>query len=148
MEMTERMELKKKYSSLPDETISEMLLEGRDSYVAEAYELLLSEAKQRGIESRLEESEKPKENVIMDEKYADEAKTEVPTFIQIMIVNDNDDVKSVTNLFEGADESYYFQDLSLKGEALPVSLMVAEPFLDKAKGLLADFKPNNSIILW
>lgn len=143
MEMRERLELKKKYAALPDDEIIDMLLEGKDSYVEGAYELLLTEAKERGIEGKLQQTEDTKE------AYAtDEAEPEPETFVQIMIVNNEADLAFLKSILERADMLHFFQDLSLIGASLPVSLMVAESQVDKIKGLLKDFKPGGSIILW
>lgn len=143
MEMREILELKKKYSALPDEEIIDMLLEGKDSYVEGAYELLLTEAKGRGIEGKLQKTEIAKEAFVPDE-----AGPEPETFVQIMIVNNEADLVFLKSILEREGILHFFQDLSLRGASLPVSLMVAESQVDKVRGICKDFKPGGSIVLW
>lgn len=146
MDMRERMELKKKYAALPDEEIINMLLEGKDSYVEEAYELLLSEARARGIEGKLKEETAQEE--IPVEPVLEDVKEEPETFAQVMIVNSESDLAFLKSLLEEERILYFFQDLSLKGANLPVSLMLAESQVKKVMDLLRDFKPADSIALW
>ncbi len=146
MDMQEILELKKKYAVMPDEEIIDMLLEGKDKYVEGAYELLLGEAGERGIEEIIKEKNEAgeirKESVLSDEKLEPE------TFVQLMIVNNEVDLVFLKSVLGEEGASYYSQELSLKGASLPVSLMVAEPRVQEVRDLLKGFKPEGSIILW
>lgn len=146
MEMREILELKKKYSALPDEEIIDMLREGKGGYVEGAYELLLSEAKERGIGDRLEDNKETQE--VQENPALNSPQAEPETFVQLMIINNETDFGFLKSVLGEAGIVYYSQDLSLRGANLPVSLMVVESQVKKTIDLLKDFKPNGSIALW
>jgi len=65
MDEQERLRLKKTYEELPEEKLIEVILEDEEVYKKEPYEeyeLLLAEAKRRGIEKKIEERKKFSQN--------------------------------------------------------------------------------------
>ena len=65
MEAQESLRLKKLYKDMPEEQLIELILEDEETYKKEpyeAYELLLEEAKIRGIEKKIEERKKSAQN--------------------------------------------------------------------------------------
>ena len=65
MEEQERLRLKKLYTDMPEEHLIELILEDGEAYKKEpyeAYELMLAEAKKRGIEKKIEERKKSAQN--------------------------------------------------------------------------------------
>ena len=68
MQEQERLRLKKTYEEMPEEKLIEVILEDEKEYKKqpyEAYELLLEEAKRRGIKEKIEERKK----FIQNEEY-------------------------------------------------------------------------------
>ncbi|TBR18088.1 hypothetical protein EPO66_01690 [bacterium] len=149
MDLQKNLELKEKYAKMSDEEIMAMLLEGKDEFVEGAYELLLHEAKSRGLEDKLEE---PQDAVIPKAENTDNV--DAPgslvdePYVEMVIVNNEGELESLKTIMEDTDIPFYFQSLHMKGKDLPVSLMVAISRTEEVIDLLKDFKPVGSIMLW
>lgn len=147
MDMQERAELKEKYKELSDEALLDMLIEGKQVYIEGAYELLLQEVKNRGLENKLEEilnikietTNKPLED-------SEGAKTD--TYVELIIINNEQDYVFLKTALDGTSIPYYSQTLSLRQKDLPVALMVEESRAEEAIGLFKGFQSKESIILW
>ena len=57
MDSQERLNLQKEYETLPDEDILDMLTFNKDEYEQGVYELILEEARKRGIDKNAERKE-------------------------------------------------------------------------------------------
>ena len=147
MELEERMKLKEQYGSLPDFQLIQMLADGKDSYVEGAYELLQEEARSRGLvtEKPPAQTERMEEPPI---SHPAEPELDVNTYVQLAIINVESDRKIIDSRLAGTGIPYYFQNLHIRNQELPVGLMVEQPRYEDAIELLNDFKPANSIILW
>ncbi len=138
MDLQKNLELKEKYAKMSDEEITAMLLEGKDEFVEGAYELLLREAKSRGLEDKAENTDKVDvSGSLVDEPY-----------VEMAIVNNEGELESLKTIMEDTDIPFYFQSLHMKGKDLPVSLMVAISRTEEVIDLFKDFKPAGSIMLW
>jgi hypothetical protein len=123
-----------------------MAQEGSTAYAEGAYELLLDEMKKRGIEESLEGA---KSTTIEPEKVSlTNDETKVDTFVELIIISNEQDTVFLKSVLDATDIPYYFQSLSIRGKDLPVSLMVAQPRVEEAIELLKDFKPNGGMVLW
>ncbi len=149
MDLKKAFELKAKYAKMSDEEVVAMLLEGKDEFVEGAYELLLREAKSRGLEDRLEEPQEPAALEAEDINKAEPAEaTEAEPYVEMVIINNEDELASLKKIMEDTDVPFYFQSLHMRGKDLPVSLMVALSKTEDVIDLLKDFKPSGSILLW
>ena len=147
MDIEERIKLKKQYESLPDFQLSQMLADGKDSYVEGAYELLQEEAWRRGLEA--EKPAVPQEKIEKPQLlHPAEPEVDVNTYLQLIVINDESDRRIIDSRLSGAQIPYYFQNLHIRNQELPVGLMVDHLRFEDAIELLNDFKPANSIILW
>lgn len=147
MDMQERSELKEKYKELSDEALLDMLLEGKHAYVEGAYELLSQEVENRGLENKLEEMRNTKiEKNSKPLEDSERAKTD--TYVELIIINNEQDYVFLKTALDGTSIPYYFQTLSLRQKDLPVALMVEESRAEEAIGLFKGFQSKESIILW
>jgi hypothetical protein len=141
MEQNERMRLKKQYEQYADDQVLSMLEDGPDAFVAGAYDLLKEEAQFRGISLKSEVS-RPAESLPADEVLQPEA------FVEIMVVNNDADQRSVVARLDSRDIPYHFMKLSVAGKDLPVALMVDQQRIDETIEQLQNIPMTGSIILW
>lgn len=148
MDIQERRKLKEKYKEFSNEALLDMLLEGKQAYVEGAYELLLQEAKDRGLEDKLEQMRKVEKQTCgaPSNKVGEEAKTD--TYVELVIIKSEQDYAFLKSVLEGTDIAYYFQSLSLRGKDMPVALMIEESRVSETIELFKDFQSHESIILW
>ncbi|MBI3991496.1 MAG: hypothetical protein HY350_05030 [Candidatus Omnitrophica bacterium] len=145
--MQERAELKEKYRELSNEALLDMLIEGKQAYVEGAYELLLQEVKNRGLENKLEEILNIKIETT-NKPLEDNEATKADTYVELIIINNEQDSALLESILDGTDVTYYFQTLSFRQKDLPVALMVEESRVEEAIGLFKGFQSKESIILW
>ncbi len=149
MDLKKAFELKAKYAKMSDEEVMAMLLEGKDEFVEGAYELLLREAKSRGLQDRLEEPREPPVFETENVSKADSAQdAEAEPYVEMVIINNGSELASLKKIMEDTDIPFYFQSLHMRGKDLPVSLMVVMSRAEEVIELLKDFKPADSILLW
>jgi hypothetical protein len=149
MDEQTRLILKQKYAVLPDEELTAMISEGEEEYEAEAYDLLLAEARRRGIEEP--SAEKSEEiNQVKEIKEQSPGKEEqLPTYVQLVIVVNDTDKRALESILEPVRLPYYLQELSIRGKEWPLGLMVEQTRSEDAIELLSPrFKPSGSLILW
>jgi hypothetical protein len=152
MSLEEKLKFKKQYEELADHQITQMLAEDREAYVEGAYELLQEEAQRRGLEIEEKQAvkdfpEEPVEKIPLQPLA--EPEVDVNAYVQMAIVNDESDRRTIASVLDKTDIAYFFQNLHIYPQVeLPVGLMVDQPRVGEVMELLKHFKPSASILLW
>jgi hypothetical protein len=141
--------LKRKYAVLPDEELGALVSMGKEEYEPEAFDLLLAEAKRRGIaEPSAEQREEKNEETKMAEPSSGQG-DQLPTFVQLVVVVNDSDKRVLESILDAARFTYYLQELNIRGKEWPLGLMVEQSRFEDAIELLSQrFKPSGSLILW
>ena len=147
MNRAEKERLAQRYAAMSDEELATMLAEDKSGYEPEAYDVLSSEARRRGIGSPAEAGTAPAPRLPPDHTAADGADA-IPAYIQILILNSPDDRTKVQSLLQENSIPYLFEPLSISRKELPVSLLVDEASVERAVRLLTDRAPGTGIALW
>ena len=151
MDEQARLTLKQKYAVLPDEELTAMIAAGKEEFEMEAYDLLLAEARRRGIETSSEAETLDGKEGIPDRPDGQSAAEEdqLQTFVQLIIVVNDSDRHALESLLDRERLPYYMQALNIRGKEWPMALMVEQSRFEDAIELLSQrFKPTGSLILW
>jgi hypothetical protein len=148
MDQNERMRLQKQYEHYADGQILAMLGDGADAFVEGAYGLLEDEARRRGLSL----DPRGQESVLKDPQLqgasAHGIDTQPAALVEIIVINDDADKKTVAALLEQTDIPYNFLNISVRGKELPVALMVDEERIDEAIKHMQQVPLSGSIVLW
>lgn len=141
MKEEEKLRLKKLYAELPEQQLLDMLSEDETGYQEGAYELLLEEAKKRGMEEKIA-------GIIKIKNGTREAKRAQPEeFKQIFETYNKADIAFLKSLLEANGINFIVENENyniirpLSG--VPIILKVEARQLDDAKELLKDFQGGN-----
>ncbi len=149
MDERTKLILKQKYAVLPDEELISMISFGKEEYEPEAYDLLLAEARRRGIEESPAGHPEEKKEKPETEAMPSGQDNELLTYVQLMIVVNGSDRRSLESILDTAHLPYYLQALNIRGKEWPMALMVEQSRYEDAIELLSRrFKSSGSLILW
>jgi hypothetical protein len=144
MDENEIISLRKKYSELSDESLTDMIRCGRDDYQPGVYDLLLTEAVKRGIESKIDsrreisEEKQPQPSPCQGLGEEEDALVE---FAELMQIKSDSDVAFLESVLGQTDIAYYVSgrdDFKMEIK----TLMVDSSRLEDVKELLKDFTPS------
>ncbi len=139
MNLEERQRLKKLYKEMPEQQLIDMLFEDDSVFKEEALLLLTEEAKRRGLEDKLSEIRKMKE-----EKEA-ERKQKEHKFIRVHSTPKPGEIAVIKSILDAENIPYeikgeYFGTLYGAADGLTsMDIMVREDYSEDAKGLLKEF---------
>ena len=150
MDSQERARLEKAYAAVPEEKLMELILEGEADYEEGVYNLLLEEAKRRGIEDKVNaaleaETENIRKIEAGEEAPAASAGEEL---VPIMILSDEKDAEKVKSILEEAGIEVCIDSLSVRKKEFPASVMVPKSRVEESVALFTVFKTNNGVVLW
>ena len=149
MDEQTRSTLKKRYAEITDYELTELLSEGKDAYEPEAYDMLLSEARNRGMEEQTEEETIEGKDNAGAVSVPAEKENNIDTFVELVIVVNDKDRDALEEMMNSAGIDYYFQNMNFRGKDWPVALMVDQDKADDTVELLTNkFNPSGSLILW
>ncbi|HNQ50860.1 MAG TPA: hypothetical protein PLP56_00545 [Candidatus Omnitrophota bacterium] len=147
MDQNERAKLQKLYEEYADAQVLELLGDGPDAFVEGAYALLEEEARRRGIalnaapEMEREDDGNPAAQVPGAEELPE-------TFVEIMVIDTDEDREAAAKAMEAADIPYHFMKMSMAGKDLPVALMTDQRRIEEAVAKLQPVDFTGSIVLW
>ena len=145
MDEQKRLFLKKKFAEISDYELTEFLSAGKEEYEPESYDLLLAEARKRGIEGQAEEI---REEMNQEEEAPVEAENNVEAFVELVIVVNDKDKQAIESILNPAGIQYYFQEMNIRGKEWPIALMVEQfRFEDAVESLTKNFNTAGSLIL-
>lgn len=139
MENGNLLRLRKLYSEMPEQQLIDMLSEDENGFDEGVYTLLVEEAKRRGLEDRLTEIERIKEEQRI-EKNQQEYK-----FIKVFSTPKLSEIAVIKSILEAQNIPYYIKGENfgtLYGPADGLSsmdILVREDFFSEANELLKDF---------
>jgi len=148
MDQNERMRLKKQYEQYADTQILSMLEDGPDAFVDGAYALLEEEAKLRGISLKTGEPVPEQKPACPSAPQAAGDAGQPEAFVEIMVIDNDGDQRSVVSRLDTTDIPYHFMRISVTGKEYPVALMVDQLRVEDAIGVLRQLSWDGSIILW
>jgi len=138
MDLKEKLRLKKVYSEMPEQQLLDMLSADEHEYQEGAYELLLEEAKRRGIEEELDKIRKNQE----EKKRIQLEKPD--RFIQIFETYNQADIAFLKSILKANGIKFIVENENYNSirplTGVPMKLKVSDSQLEKAKELLKDFK--------
>ncbi len=135
----ERSRLKKIYEDMSDEGLMERLLEGKESYQEGVYELILEEARQRGIDRIVEEAKKTEKeerinrdrNWVAVYRFSDNLAGHT---LEVMLKERNIP-SAVVSLYDSA-----YDGLLNKAPYGAGVIKVREDYVEEARKIIADFE--------
>jgi hypothetical protein len=139
MNLEERQRLKKLYEEMLEEQLIDMLSEDEVDFEEGVYLLLAEEAKRRGLEDKLEEIRKMKE-----EKKAEKSQEEYK-FIKVYTTPKLGEISVIKSILDAQNIPYYIKGENfgtLYGPADGLSsmdIMIREDYSEDVKELLKEF---------
>ncbi|MFA5099772.1 MAG: hypothetical protein WC547_02670 [Candidatus Omnitrophota bacterium] len=147
MDPNECVRLKQQYEQYADAQILSMLEDGPDAFVAGAYALLEEEALRRGISLKSEDPV-PEHGAPQTQESSWGEPIHPEAFVEIMVIDRDDDQRSVASRLESTDIPFHFMNISVAGKEFPVALMVDQRRIEEAVGQLRQLPLEGSIVLW
>lgn len=139
MNPEERQRLKKLYEEMPEQQLIDMLSEDEADFEEGVYMLLTAEAEKRGLDSKLEEIRKAKEEKRPEKQLKDYKFTRVystPKLGEIAVIRSVLDAENIIYTIKGE----YFGTIYGPADGLSsMDVMVREDQAEDAKELLKEF---------
>ena len=140
MEYQERLRLKKLYEQYSEEALLEMLSEGRQAYQEGVYELILEEAKKRGLEEKIEEVEKNKiEKESLRPEENDLVTVHAGSLLEVQLLRSLLETEGIAVFLKDEILGTHAPAYAAAGGVGAIKVVIAKKDLDRAKLIVQEF---------